>query len=459
MSVQQYGAAAMELAKDEIKKWIKSKLKIVAIIIVVIASILIPFFIAIAGNSDELGKSSSGMYSASSSSWEQFLEYVASKEGGTKTEDGLYYIVENDWAGNPTVGHGLCLKSSDGYLHADEFNAYNTNSKQLADNWLNGDRNGKISVEICDAIWESHLKAKYDSIVSKYPNLTTYQHYALTDVVYRRGNTNGFQEKYNSKWKASDDQYGNYEETNELFSTDTLFDFFWNGGHELDGVRTRKKDQWVLFKYGYYRPLNEYYRATTITANIDSLDPNDYGGVYTSSKGYTFIQYYQNKSSWSNDSLNGYSGCNLGGYGCNVTSNAIVLSGLTGETITPRQVNNAFSFASNDASNLLKTSAFSKYDNLIEITGYYYNPTVSGLITNLQAGNVAILKFNAKIGYVNNWAVTTHFVACVDYKNENGTDYIYIINPNRSAKNATGWYATSSINVTGWQNMRFYCKK
>lgn len=62
-------------------------------------------------------------------------------------------------------------------------------------------------------------------------------------------------------------------------------------------------------------------------------------------------------------------------------------------------------------------------------------------------------------GNVNNWAVTTHYVACVDYKNENGTDYIYIINPNRSATNSTGWYKTDYINVTGWENMRFYYKK
>lgn len=260
---------ALEQAKQQVKNMAKESAKkvgqqILHAIAPILPYILIVFAIVviIAGLYDWgtiEAEASQDMYSASSSSWQQFLEYVATKEGGTKTEDGQYYIVENDSAGNPTVGHGLCLKSSDGYLHTGEFNDYDIDSKELADNWLSGDRSGKVSVEICDSIWETHVKAKYDSIVSKYPDLTTYQHYALTDVVYRRGNTDGFQDKYNSKWSGSDDQFGNYVENDESFSTDTLFEFFWNGGHSLEGVNTRKKDQWVLFKYGYYRPLDEYF--------------------------------------------------------------------------------------------------------------------------------------------------------------------------------------------------------
>lgn len=246
-------------------------------VVVALLVIFVAIVGAISGDGIELGTSSSEMYSASSSSWEQFLRYVATKEGGTKTADEQYYIVENDGAGYPTIGHGLCLKSSDGYLHTDEFNDYGINSKELADNWLKGDRSGKVSVEICDAIWETHVKAKYNAIVSKYPNLTTYQHYALTDVIYRRGNTDGFQYEYEKKWKNSDDQFGNYVESEEAFSTDTLYNFFWNGGHSLEGVNIRKKDQWVLFKYGYYRPLNEYFKQSGDFENINVY--NDDGSV------------------------------------------------------------------------------------------------------------------------------------------------------------------------------------
>lgn len=201
-----------------------------------------------------------GMQSASDDSWEQFLRFVLTNEGGTKTDDGNYYIVEDDSVGNPTVGHGLCLKDVDDgiYLHVSDFAAYGIDSKALANAWLEGDRNGKIEVSICDAIWRENLEGLYNGISSQYPDLKEYQKYALVDVKYRRGNTDGFKSAYESKWTAADDKYGNYVESEEPYDTNTLFGFFWKTGHSREGVRTRKKNQWLLFKYGYYKPLGEY---------------------------------------------------------------------------------------------------------------------------------------------------------------------------------------------------------
>ena len=360
-------------------------------------------------------------------------------------------------------------------MHESAFALKGINTRELVEQYYQAVANGynsknsqhykyfpKVSVEICDGIWEENISNIYKKIAADYPYLTTYQHYALTDVKYRRGNTNNFESKYNAKWTAADNKYGNYVEAEEPFSTETLYDFFWDGGHSLPGVNTRKKDQWVLFKYGYYRPLDEYWQETYSTgvADTSTLNPNDYGGTYLSNaNGYTFIQFYQNGSSWSGDSLNGYPSTNIGASGCNVTSNAIALSALTGDTITPRQINNAFSFRTNDASAILNTPAFSKYASSIKISGYIYNPTVNSLITNLQQGKVVILKFDTSQGNVNGWAVSTHFVVCADYKKENGIDYVYVINPNRNASKKTGWHKTSEIDVTGWSTMRLYYKK
>lgn len=279
---------AKEVAKEELKKKAKEAAvrvlkQILSVILPVLPYIIIGFilFIVIVGCFDweAIGASaiSQDLQSASSSSLEQFLRYVATKEGGTRTADGLNYIVENDGAGYPTVGHGLCLKSSDGYLNVEAFSSYGIDSKDLADRWLAGESNLTVPVEICDAIWEEGVRTRYESIVAEYPDLTTYQHYALTDVKYRRGNTNGFQEAYNSKWSSSDDRYGEYVEAEESFSTDTLYSFFWDGGHSLEGVNIRKKDQWVLFKYGYYRVLNEYYIARP--QNSDTYNSDFYGGI------------------------------------------------------------------------------------------------------------------------------------------------------------------------------------
>lgn len=53
MSLQQYSASAMDAAKEAIKMWIKSKLKIVAIVIAVATGVLLPFFAIIGHAEDE----------------------------------------------------------------------------------------------------------------------------------------------------------------------------------------------------------------------------------------------------------------------------------------------------------------------------------------------------------------------------------------------------------------------
>ena len=286
------GDAIKDLAKGFLKKYtpyITIGIAAVCVVVIIVAACVGAFA---AGGGD--ASSNVGLYSASTSSWEQFKRYVLLNEGGTRVDEngnadsnGAYYIVEDDWAGNPTVGHGLCLKSyadnpEGAYLHEEEFANQGINTKELVEKYDEAVAKGydsknkehykyfpRVSVEKCDAIWESHLKAKYESIATQYPDLTTYQHYALTDVVYRRGNIKNFKSEYDSKWTSSDDKFGAYVEADEPFSTDTLFNFFWDGGHSLDGVKTRKKNQWVLFKYGYYRPLKEYFVASGNFKEVD----------------------------------------------------------------------------------------------------------------------------------------------------------------------------------------------
>lgn len=184
----------------------------------------------------------------SSSGWENFKRFVLVNEGGTTTEDGKYYIVEDDSQGNPTVGHGLCLysKVDDVYLHKEAFANHNINSVELANNWISGDRTGKVSVDICDQIWEENLKGIYDSIKSSYSylGLSTYQYYALTDVKYRRGNTNGFEDAYNEKWSGNDNRYKKDTKMEE-YSQDSLYSFFNNGFTDTSSRCVYKKTKTV----------------------------------------------------------------------------------------------------------------------------------------------------------------------------------------------------------------------
>lgn len=271
MAVKDYARkvfnAATKQIKVAVKKFLLTKVLPVVLVVVLIVLIVTVVVSAISGG----GSGTVGMQGAGGTAWNQFLSYVETKEGGTKVDkngnknpNGEYYIVENDSKNNPTVGHGLCLYSTADkmYLHEEAFKKYGYNSRKLADNWIN-DHNSinLVKVEDADQIWRDHLKSKYDSIVANYSNmnLTQYQYYALTDVSYRRGNTNGFKEAYNEKWTESDNKYGE-DVSGEKFSKDSLFSFFEDGWQDKEsGVYTRKQEQWLLFKYGYYRPLNEYY--------------------------------------------------------------------------------------------------------------------------------------------------------------------------------------------------------
>lgn len=271
MALSEYAKAVGDKVKQDIKnKLINGKVKIiigaVAAAILLICSMISAFAM---GSSEE---NNVGMQGASGTAWEQFKRSVLIHEGGTRVDangnknaNGEYYIVEDDSKGNPTVGHGLCLKSyadnsAGAYLHVEEFKAYGLDSKKLADDYEAG-QISTVKVEIADEIWNNHLKGLYENISSTYTSLKQYQCFALTDVKYRRGNINGFNDKYNELWSASEDKYGE-DASSESFSMDTLYSFFNNDFTDTSsGVYKRKKDQWVLFKYGYYDNLGEYWKA------------------------------------------------------------------------------------------------------------------------------------------------------------------------------------------------------
>lgn len=449
--LEELGNYAKQIGKELINKIMSKKAKMYFYIALAVILLVILVFFALFGSiTAEAAEEEENMQAASVTSWNQFLRYVETKEGGTTKGDN--YVVENDGAGNPTVGHGLCLKSGDGYLHVGEFAEYGIDSKALK----LGD---EVSIEICDEIWSNHIKGLYEGIVSEFGDLTQYQQFALTDVKYRRGNVNGFSNAYNSETVSYDDYYGNYNESNEKFSDENkVYNFFWDGGHSLEGVKTRKKDQWVLFKYGYYRPLGEYWQANSGTADVSGLQGgSDYKGTFTSAtSGLTFIEYYQDAAKWGKDELTGSSSASdLAAAGCHVTSMAIALTGLSGEQITPSEVNKAFNFMANGDAAILNTSEFSRLKSLISISNLYTaDKTTDTLKSNLTGSKVMILRYNAEP-----WTSSgSHYVVAVDY---NKDDKVYIINPGTWGKEGVtaGWVKVSDVACAAWQEYIVLSKK
>lgn len=220
------------------------------------------------------------------------------KDGPTD-ETGQYYIVHDDSWGNPTIGHGLCLYSSGSYLNVEAFASRGYDSKQLADDWLANGTVGKVPVDVCDDIWKEGLKSRYENIKNTYAdlNLKEYQIYALVDVQYRRGNTGGFEELYKSLWSSDDDKYGQ-DPSGETYDMNSLYKFFNDGFTDTSsGVYTRKQRQWLLFKYGYYESLGEYYTAESATGGGIG------GGNYDSSF-YGGINIYNDDGSVNSDKIN-----------------------------------------------------------------------------------------------------------------------------------------------------------
>lgn len=454
-----YGKQVINNGINKIKNAIKRKMMPYIIIAIVICFFFIIIAGMFAGEVEEANAAENGMQSASGSSWEQFLKYVETKEGGTN--DGTYYFVEDDGGGVPTIGHGLALYN-DGHGHQSELDAYGYNTVDLVNEYNSNGYvdskvghkicySAKVPIEVCDEIWSNHLKGLYESILSSYESysLKEYQYYALTDVKYRRGTlgaykvTDGFSTDYENLWSDSDNKYGEYNESSESFSTSTLFNFFWDGGHSLEGVNTRKKDQWVLFKYGYYRPLKEYWtEGSSGSADTQGLVKGDYKGIYkSSSSGLSFIEYYQDAVTWGSDKLTGTSsGNDLAAAGCHVTSMAIALTAVTGEQITPRMVNNAYNFMTGADSGILLTSSFSKYESEVSISGLKSGTmSESTLKSNLGTGKTIILRFKTTP-----WTSSgSHYVVAADYKDGK----VYIINPGTWGKEGTtaGWVEVSQV--------------
>lgn len=271
------GDKILEIVKSALAP--SKKVKIIAIAILSACGFLLVIFSMIIGQAQEVQDPDQNN-PATGSSWEQFIRYMITKEGGS--HDDTNYWVEDDGYGVPTIGHGLALYN-DGHGHKAEFEAYGIDTVELVKKYKANPsaKNATVSIEICDEIYKNHIKGLYDSVISSYEsyNLKEYQYYALTDVKYRRGNlgsskvTSGFSTDYKNLWSDSDNEYGSYVESNEKFdSENTLFHFFWDGGHSLEGVRTRKHDQWVIFKYGYYRPLKEYWQENSYTGDLYNDD-------------------------------------------------------------------------------------------------------------------------------------------------------------------------------------------
>ncbi len=156
------------------------------------------------------------------------VQYIIGWEGTAKANaDGTKYVVFDDGAGNPTVGHGIYIA-----MHKARFSKRGVNADEI------NKVGAEVDKQIVDDIFLEILSEKVRSVQSTTNglNLEEYQQDALVDMSFQTGNINGFVEAYN--------QYGN---TEALYTN-----YFKKRAGSMVGNMRRRRSEYILFSTGNY---------------------------------------------------------------------------------------------------------------------------------------------------------------------------------------------------------------
>lgn len=195
-----------------------------------------------------------------------FKEYLHTWEnaGGPPTNaDGTKYIIEDDGAGNPTVGYGIDIFNG-GFAPLFESAGYST---QIG---------AEVDKEFVDSLEEQEISSNLEQIraITSGLNLTDYQIHALVSRAYNCGvsgatgvrNGKTFVQAYNEYWdQEKDDLYDGKNSAADF--THLLYTKYMNqpttsNGQYMAGLERRRKSEWILFQTGYYNVINQWYTKT-----------------------------------------------------------------------------------------------------------------------------------------------------------------------------------------------------
>lgn len=197
---------------------------------------------------------------SSESGFDLFLKWLHTYEGGKKTEDGKFYIVESDGSATGlAVGHGVDI---------------NTHKAELQAAGYSISIGSQIPVDIVDAIEEKEVNEKIKAVRAKTNglNLKEYQIYALVSRAYNCGiggafsSRNGltFNQAYNKYWNQDRDD--KYNQKDQVKYNHNLYDQYMSKpntsqGQVLRGLIERRKSEWLLFQTGYFdRGVEAYWK-------------------------------------------------------------------------------------------------------------------------------------------------------------------------------------------------------
>lgn len=221
-----------------------------------------------------------------------FIRYLNKMEGSFgESPDGTKYVIGVDTnAGSLALAHGIDLTYG-GYRKRFEDAGYKIRAGEYVDK------------EFVDGIVKEIVLKDLDDVNKLGLDLTQYQKYALVSrmfncgysgaLLFSRGGNKNFVEAYNRYWdQEKDDEYkvteneGMYK--HKLYETYMYKPFTAQGSNEpVDGLVTRRRSEWILFKTGYYTYTGEWC-SDSYGGNIVEAAATVHN--YVSSNGYYYTQ-------------------------------------------------------------------------------------------------------------------------------------------------------------------------
>ncbi len=360
------------------------------------------------------------------------------------TEDKTQYVCYTDGEGRLNFGFGVCHYYSGRFNHVELYASVGVDITQYNQVGMT------LDVETVDRVKSLYLDGVRQSINDKLSRagiqLEEHQVNGLIPLAYQWGDhiINDFITAYQ--------QYGDTEELRYNFANgnDHRDKPFLNGDGSsgLDYEVQRGTANWTVFHEGRYLlpdggELNpsDYSSISGDVGDLVEQNSNGIYGVYTSSKGKTFIEYRQcSGPAWGDPPWKDvpYWDGTISSDGCGPTSAAIALTGY-GVAVTPADVANAMT---NRYGSGVETSPASLTwaVNNFGVSAHYADwGTVNSadIANNLNQGRPVLIS----VGSSPNTMFTRggHLMALIDI---DGNNNVYVSNPSTTAH---GWIPLSTV--------------
>lgn len=192
----------------------------------------------------------------------EYIHYFENSNPPTNA-DGTKYIIQDDGAGNPTVGYGIDIFNG-GFAQEFIQAGYPTYI------------GGEVDKDFVDNLEKREIQNHINAIKSLTSglNLTGYQINALVSRAYNCGDAGAvttnrgspamdFVNSYNTYWDESDDQYEE-KNSNANFNHSLYVQYMSKpvtaaGYGYMAGLEKRRKSEWTLFQTGYYDVLDKWH--------------------------------------------------------------------------------------------------------------------------------------------------------------------------------------------------------